>query len=82
MMMHVTVRDKINFIFMHKKVGPKFKFAMFVYFANMFKIHILLEGSHFVLVGSNQGKLWLIFGTLKVQNVRKKKRAAYHCCIH
>lgn len=23
MMMHVTVRDKINFIFMHKKVGPK-----------------------------------------------------------
>lgn len=55
---------------------------MFVYFANMFKIHILLEGSHFVLVGSKQGKLWLIFGTLKVQNVRKKKRAAYHCNTH
>lgn len=54
---------------------------MFIYFANMFKIHILLEGSHFVLVGSNRGKLWLIV-TLKVQNVRKKKRAAYHCCTH
>lgn len=55
---------------------------MFIYFANMFKIHILLEGSRFVLVGSNQGKLWLIFGTLKVQNVRNKKRAAYRCNTH